>query len=173
MYPVCLRQATPLLVNEQGCRSSRGMTTKSIRALHHYHHKSRYDTKSKHAFTLWAHEDLNLGPLPCQRNSRHAIYQHKRGLTCGDAFVVVRHLLVVALCFAGFPRDGILHGLACRAGRRDFNPSLSWRPRRDPDQVTTRCSDPPSPASIIHTCVMASESAGGSVGTPGQLIGAK
>ena len=41
------------------------------------------------------------------RNSRHAIYQHKRGLTCGDAFVVVRHVLVVALCFAGFPRDGL------------------------------------------------------------------
>ena len=38
------------------------------------------------------------------RNSRHAIYQHKRGLTCGDAFVVVRHVPVVALCFAGFPR---------------------------------------------------------------------
>jgi hypothetical protein len=41
------------------------------------------------------------------RNSRHAIYQHKRSLTCGDAFVVVRHELVVALCFAGFPRDGV------------------------------------------------------------------
>ena len=40
------------------------------------------------------------------RNSRQAIYQHKHGLTCGVAFVVVRHLLVVALCFAGFPRDG-------------------------------------------------------------------
>jgi hypothetical protein len=55
---------------------------------------------------LWAHEDLNLGPL-MSRNERHGIYQHKRGLTCGDAFVVVRHLLVVALCFAGFPRDGM------------------------------------------------------------------
>ena len=41
------------------------------------------------------------------RNSRHTIYQHKRSLTCGNAFIVVRHLLVVALCFAGFPRDRI------------------------------------------------------------------
>ena len=46
-------------------------------------------------------------PSSVSRNSRHAIYQHKRGLTCGDVFVVVRHSLVVALCFAGFPRDGI------------------------------------------------------------------
>ena len=84
------------------------------------------------------------------RNSRHVIYQHKRGLTCGDAFVVVRHLLVVALRFAGFPRDGMsasllpvvggggqsarLEGMgawwgqACRGGRR----SSERPPRRAP-----------------------------------------
>ena len=54
------------------------------------------------------------------RNERQAIYQHKRSLTCGEAFVVVRHLLVVALCFAGFPRDGtpLVHPLGHPPCRR-------------------------------------------------------
>src|SRR4030088_3538948 len=63
------------------------------------------------------------------RNSRHAIYQHKRGLTCGDAFVVVRHLLVVALCFAGFPRDGgpTQAPLVMSAGEdRSGHPEVRW-----------------------------------------------
>jgi len=46
-------------------------------------------------------------PSSVSRNERHAIYLHKRSLICGIVFVVVRHLLVAALCFAGFPRDGI------------------------------------------------------------------
>ena len=39
-------------------------------------------------------------PSSVSRNERQAIYQHKRGLTCGVVFVVVRYLLVVALRFA-------------------------------------------------------------------------
>ena len=34
------------------------------------------------------------------------MYQHKRGLTCGVVLAAVGYFLVVALCFAGFPRDG-------------------------------------------------------------------
>jgi hypothetical protein len=41
------------------------------------------------------------------RNARHAIYLRKRSLTCGNALVIVRCLLVVAICFVGFPRDGM------------------------------------------------------------------
>jgi hypothetical protein len=36
------------------------------------------------------------------RNARHAICLRKRSLTCGNALVIVRCLLVVAICFAGF-----------------------------------------------------------------------
>ena len=56
---------------------------------------------------LWAHRGFEPRTSSVSRNSRHAIYQRKRGQTCGDAFVVVRHLLVAALCYAGFPRDGM------------------------------------------------------------------
>jgi hypothetical protein len=59
---------------------------------------------------LWAHEDLNLGPLPCQGIHDTPSTSTDAGLTCGDAFVVVRRLLVAALCFAGSPRDGSAPG---------------------------------------------------------------
>ncbi|MCW3037061.1 MAG: hypothetical protein JWM17_2373 [Actinobacteria bacterium] len=55
------------------------------------------------------------------RNSRHAIYQHKRSLTCGVVFVVVHHVLVVALRFAGFPRDGSAPG-----GVQDIVAGPAW-----------------------------------------------
>src|SRR2546425_11961889 len=49
------------------------------------------------------------------RKERHAIYQHKRSVTCGVVFVVARHVPVITLCFAGFPRDGILPRLTREA----------------------------------------------------------
>src|SRR6266498_8711 len=39
------------------------------------------------------------------RNERQAIYLRKRSVTCGVVFVVARHVPVITLCFAGFPRD--------------------------------------------------------------------
>jgi hypothetical protein len=39
-------------------------------------------------------------------------------LTCGVVFVVARHVPVVPLCFAGFPRDGVIGREPSR--NRDF-----------------------------------------------------
>ena len=46
---------------------------------------------------------------------------HKRGVTCGVVFVVVRYVPVVALCFAGFSRDGM-------RSRRRPRPCVRARP---------------------------------------------
>jgi len=42
------------------------MTTISGRISHHYQHASNYISEYQNTVTLWAREDLNLGPLPCQ-----------------------------------------------------------------------------------------------------------
>jgi hypothetical protein len=57
------------------------------------------------------------------RNERHGIYQHEWALTCSDAFVVVHHAFVDALCCAGFPRDGT---------------GFLWRPGRGPWRIPRR-----------------------------------
>src|SRR2546428_1786237 len=41
-------------------------------------------------YSLWAHEDLNLAPLPCQKNEQEVIYLVECGMTCGNTFVIVR-----------------------------------------------------------------------------------
>src|SRR5438034_4676622 len=50
------------------------------------------------------------------RNERHATYRHKCSLSCGVVFVVARHVPVITLRFAGFPRDGILPPLPRDSG---------------------------------------------------------
>ncbi len=60
------------------------------------------------------------------RNERQAIYQHKRNLTCGVVFVVARHVPVITLCFAGFPRDGILPGPSCSMARMTALPVSTY-----------------------------------------------
>src|SRR5713226_1847112 len=102
------------------------MTTQSGRAPHNYQRISRCGSSiSANLYTVGA-RGFEPRTSSVSRNERQAIYQHKRSLTCGVVFVVVRHVPVITLCFAGFPRDGILPGPSCSMARMTALPVSTY-----------------------------------------------